>query len=200
LILSQLSHAGPTEVRSMSPAEARARVERSTTYREIVAAREAGRDITADPKLMEKVTKMVDLSLTGVVTLSATEKSGMMKLININAIDVLTEVARLSSISKDAASNAKTKARAAKSLKLIGKAAHTVNSLARNSADAQKQIQGVKSIIEISEKISALDYGTSSTEFISKYEKALNEGKSIEEAVRVASNGKFTERELRECE
>lgn len=200
LVLTQMAHSAPGEARRMTTAEARSRVERSATYRDIVTAREAGRDITADPRLMERVTRMVDLSLTNVVTLSAAEKTGMIKLINISARDVLTEVSRLSSIAKDPTSSAKEKAMAAKSLKLMVKASHTVNSLARNSADAQRQIQGVAKIIEISNKISALDFGTSSTQFIQKYERALTEGKTVEEAVRIASNGKFTERELRECE
>ena len=89
---------------------------------------------------------------------------------------------------------------AKKSLELIAKASHTVESLVLNSAQAEQQKIAVAKIIEISSKISSLDFGQSSKSFIEKYEKALTEGKSVEEAVRIASNGKFTEKELRECE
>lgn len=188
------------EVRRMSTAEAQARVERSATYQEIVRAREAGKDITADARLMDRVNKMLELSLKDLVSLSSAENAVLIKLININAKDILTEVARLSSVAKDPTSTAMEKDMAKKSLELIAKASHTVESLVLNSAQAEQQKAAVAKIIEISSKISSLDFGQASKSFVEKYEKALTEGKSVEEAVRIASNGKFTEKELRECE
>ncbi len=198
LTLTQFTYAA--EVRRMSTAEAQARVERSATYQEIVRAREAGKDITTDARLMDRINKMLELSLKDLVTLSSAENSVIIKLININAKDILSEVARLSSVAKDSASTAQEKEMAKKSLELIAKASHTVDSLVLNSEQAQKQKEAVTQIIEISNKISALDFGQSSKTFVEKYEKALTEGKSVEEAVRIASNGKFTEKELRDCE
>ncbi len=198
LTLAQLSYAG--EVRRMSTAEASARVEKSATYKDIVKAREDGRDITSDAKLMERISKMLDLSLRDLVSLSSTESNNLLRLINVNAKDVLTEVARLSSIAKDSTTSAQEKEMAKKSLELIAKSAHTVESLAINSEQAKKQQEAVTRIIELSSKISALDFGQASKSFVEKYEKSLIEGKSIEESVRIASNGKFTEKELRDCE
>lgn len=198
ITLSQFAYAA--EVRRMTTAQAQARVERSATFQKIVEAREAGKDITTDARLMERINKMLDLSLKDLVSLSAAENSSLVKLINVNAKDLLTEVARLSSIAKDSTSTAQEKGMAKKSLELIAKAAHTVESLAINSEQAQKQKEAVAKIIEISSKISSLDFGQSSKTFVEKYERALIEGKSVEEAVRIASNGKFTEKELRECE
>ncbi len=200
LVFTQLSHAQVREVTRMTTEQARARVERSTTFQDIVKAREAGKDITADAKLMERINKMLDLSLRDLVSFTASENNNLIKLMNVNAKDVLTEVARLSSIAKDSASTAQEKAMAKKSLELVSKAAHDVESLAVNSAQAQKQKEKVAKIIEISGKISSLDFGQSSKTFVEKYEKALTEGKSVDEAVKIASNGKFTEKELRECE
>lgn len=200
LVLTQLSHAAPGEVRRLSSTEARTRVEQSATYRDIVRARDAGRDITTEARIMEKVNRMLDTSLQGVVSLSAGEKSNMAKLININARDVLTEVARLSSVARASNTTPKEKQMAAKAIKLIAKSAHTVSSLVRNSTEAQAQQRVVTGIIEISEKISNMDFGDASSQFIQRYERALTEGKSITDAVRTASNGKFTERELRDCQ
>ena len=197
IILTQFAYTA--EVRRMSTAEAQARVERSATYQEIVKAREAGKDITADARLMDRVNKMLELSLKDLVTLSSAENSVLVKLININAKDILTEVARLSSVAKDSTSTAMEKDMAKKSLELIAKASHTVESLVLNSAQGEQQKTAVAKIIEISSKISSLDFGQASKSFVEKYEKALTEGKSVEEAVRIASNGKFTEKELREC-
>lgn len=200
ITLTQFAYTAPAEVRRMSTGEAQARVERSATYQEIVRAREAGKDITTDARLMDRVNKMLELSLKDLVTLSSAENAVLIKLININAKDILTEVARLSSIAKDSTSTAVEKDMAKKSLELIAKASHTVESLVLNSAQAEQQKIAVAKIIEISSKISSLDFGQASKSFIEKYEKALTEGKSVEEAVRIASNGKFTEKELRECE
>lgn len=202
LVLSHIAFAATPgrEVTRMTTEQARARVERSTTFQDIVKAREAGKDITQDAKLMERVNKMLELSLKDLVTLDATQNNGLLKLMNVNAKDILTEVARLSSIAKDANSTAQEKDMAKKSIELISKAAHDVQSLAVNSAEAQKQQEKVAKIIEISGKISSLDFGQSSKTFVEKYEKALTEGKSVEDAIKIASNGKFTEKELRECE
>lgn len=188
------------EVRRMSTAEAQARVERSATYQEIVKARAAGKEVTSDARLMERINKMLDLSLRDLVSFSTAENMNLIKLININAKDVLTEVARLSSVAKDSTSTAQEKDMAKKSLELIAKAAHTVDSLVVNSSQAQKQKESVAKIIEISDKISGLDFGQASKTFVEKYEKALTEGRSVEESIRIASNGKFTEKELRECQ
>lgn len=198
LVVSQMAFTA--EVRRMSEAEARSRVESSKTYRDIEAAREAGRDITKDPVLMERISKVVDLSLKDVVSLSATESNSLIKLLAINARDVMTEIARLSSIAKDSSSSAQERDMAKKSLELIAKAGNTVESLVVNEAQAQKQREKIASIIQISGKISALDFGQSSKTFVEKYERALTEGKSVEDAIKIASNGKFTEKELRECE
>ena len=203
LILAQTSFGAPGRAKpvvKMSTLEAGARVERSYTYKEIVKAREAGKDITADAKLMEKVNKMLDVSLKDLVSFTAAENTTLIRLMNVNAKDVLTEVARLSSIAKDSASTTTEKDMAKKSLELIVKAANNVESLIVNSAEAQKQKDAVASIIEISGKIASLNFGETSKVFIEKYEKALSEGKSPEDAIREASNNKFGAKELRECE
>ncbi len=200
MLITLTQFAYTAEVRRMSTPEAQARVERSATYQEIVRAREAGKDITTDARLMDRVNKMLELSLKDLVTLSSAENSVLLKLININAKDILTEVARLSSIAKDTTSTAMEKNMAKKSIELIAKASHTVESLVLNSAQGEQQKAAVAKIIEISSKISSLDFGQASKSFVKEYEKALTEGKSVEEAVRIASNGKFTEKELRECQ
>lgn len=198
ILLAQTTFAA--EARRMTTGEAAARVDRSYTYKEIVKARDSGKDITTDAKLMEKINKMLDLSLKDLVSFSAVENTSLIRLMNVNAKDVLTEVARLSSIAKDSTSSTQEKEMAKKSLELIVKASHNVDSLVVNSEQAQKQKEAVSKIIEISGKISSLNFGTASKTFVEKYEKALIEGKSVDEAIRIASNNKFGEKELRECE
>ncbi len=198
LLMAQSSYAAVAG--RMSKGQAGARVERSHIYKEIVAARDAGKDITRDAKLMEKVTKMLDLSLKDLVIFSTSENVSLIKLINISAKDVLTEVARLSSIAKDTNATAQEKDMAKKSLELLVKASHTVDSLVVNSEQAQTQKETVTKIIEISDKISSLDFGVASKTFVEKYEKALTEGKTVADAIRIAANNKFSEKDLRDCQ
>lgn len=188
-----------SQVRRITPAEARTRVERSTTYQEIMAVRNSGREITRDARLMEKVNRMIELNMRDVLPLSADGRGKLVKLINVSPTDVLTQVLHLTSVVKDASTPAATRESARKALDLMIKSAHTVNSLAVNSAQARAQELLVTKIIELSNKISNLSFGTASRDFVSKYERALIEGKTVDEAIRIASNGKFTERDLREC-
>jgi len=197
LILTQTTLG--VEARRMTTAEAAARVDRSYTYKEIVKARESGNELTSDARLMEKINKMLDLSLKDLVNFSIIEKTGLIRLINANAKDALTEVARLSSIARDSTSSVQEKERAKKSLELLVMASHTVDSLVVNSEQAQLQKEAVTKIIEISEKISSLNFGPASKAFVEQYEKALAGGKSIEQAILEASNNRFNEKELREC-
>lgn len=211
LIMSQLSFAAATS--RMNVSQARARVEASKTYTDIVKAREKGMDLTdttnrQSAELAEKVMRVVKDNLKGIVEVKETDAASILKLLNINAKEVLTEVARLSSIARDANVTEKEKKMAEKSLELIVLASHTINSMVMTSGrdaeqvrtDAQKQSEAVAKMVEISRKISELDFGQASKTFVEKYEKALMEGKSVDEAIRLASNGKFTEKELRECE
>lgn len=211
LVIGQLSLAAPTS--KMSVAQARTRVEASKTYKDIVEAREKGMDLTdttnsKNAELAEKVIRVVKDNLKGLVEVRETDAASILKLMNINAKEILTEVARLSSIARDKNATEKEKGMAEKSLELIVLASHTVNSMVRSTGrsaeqmklEAQKQAEAVEKMVEISRKISELDFGQSSNLFVEKYQNALMEGKSIEEAIRIASNGKFTEKELRECE
>ena len=203
LLISQLAFSatpGQPTVRRLTPAQAREAVQNSSTYKMIEQMRREGKDIMTDPVMRERVNKVLDVNLRNVVTLNAANKGNLVKLLSISTLDVMSEVARLSSIAKDPTSTALQKQMAAKSLELMAKAGHTVNALVRNSAEAQRQQAAVKEIIEVSNKISGLDFGAASKSFVEKYEKALTEGKTVEEAVRIASNGKFTKKELRECE
>jgi|GEM_PF-4740116 len=198
LILAQTALGGTTG--RMTAIEAAARIDRSATYKEIAKARESGKDITSDAKLMEKINKMLDLSLKDLVAFSASENISLIRLMNVSAKEVLTEVARLSSIAKDSTATVQEKEMAKKSLELIVKASHNVESLVINSEQAQKQKEAVTQIIAISEKISSLNFGQASKTFVERYEKALINGLSIDAAIREASHNKFGEKELRECE
>ena len=211
LVAGQLAIAAPTSRLNVN--QARTRVEASKTYKDIVEARSKGMDLTdtsnaKNAELAEKVMRVVKDNLRGIVEVKETDAASILKLLNINPKEILTEVARLSSIARDTSVSAKDKKMAEKSLELIVLASHTVNSMILSSgrnaeqmrADAQKQSDAITKVVEISRKISELDFGTSSEAFIKKYETALMEGKSVEEAIRLASNGKFTEKELRECE
>lgn len=203
LVVSQISFAGPARegvVRRMTIEQARERVQANPIMREVERLRAEGKDIMSDPVLREKMGRAITLTSKSVVNLSGAQHNSLMKLVNINAVEVMSELTRLSSVAKDTTSTAKQKAAAIKSIELMTLAANSVSTVAVNSAQARTQQANVTKIVEISRKISSLDFGTASATFIAKYETALREGKSVDQAIRIASNNKFGIRELRECE
>lgn len=189
----------PRLARPLSAAQARARVEQHNTVREIIREREAGRDITLDPTLMERVNRMVDGTLEGAVSLAATDRTGLNRLIGINAVEVLSEVTRLSSVAKAESSTAAQRRQAVLALNLIAKAARGVSVDVSGAAARQAQRTEVALIVGVAVKISTLNLGAASQRFIERFEAELSRGKNINEAVEQASNGRFTAREIREC-
>ena len=126
------------------------------------AAKKAGKDIMRDPRMMDRIGKMMELTLKDVITLSGTQSNSLMKLIAINPRDIIAEGARLASIAKDPSSSAHEKATARKAISLIIKAAGTVDVIAVNAAAEARQQAKIAKIIEVSEKIASLEFGQSS--------------------------------------
>ena len=188
---------GEAPVRRMNAAESRARVESSRTLEDILKMQ---RDPNRQAELLSKIDAVVKLNLKNVVSLDGVHQTALVKMVNIAPLEVLAEVARLASVAKDPTVSAKEKQMAISSLELMADAASNVSGITHNSAEAQAQKAKVIEIIEVSNKISALDFGNSSKQFVEKYQRALREGKSVKDAVKEASNGKFTEAELRDCE
>lgn len=189
----------PRLARPLSAAQARTRVEQHATVREVIRERDAGRDITADPALMARVNRMVDDTLEGAVSLGATDRAGINRLIGINPVEVLSEVTRLASVAKAESSTAAQRRQAVLALNLIGKATRGVSVIATNAAERQAQRTEVALIVGVAVKISTLNLGEASQRFVERFEQELSRGKTIEEAVSLASNGRFTAREIREC-
>lgn len=189
----------PRLARPLSAARARAIVEQHATVREVIRERDAGRDITADPALMARVNRMVDDTLEGAVSLGATDRVGVNRLIGINPVEVLSEVTRLASVAKAESSTAAQRRQAVLALNLIGKATRGVSIIATNATERQAQRTEVALIVGVAVKVSTLNLGEASQRFIERFEQELSRGKTIEEAVSLASNGRFTAREIREC-
>ncbi len=193
LVVSQISFAAPARevVRRMTIEQARERV-----TRDIERLRAQGKDVMNDTALRGRV---ITSTSRRVVTLAGDQHTNLSKLASISTVEVLSELTRLSSIASDPSSTAKQKAMAAKSLQLMALAGTGVSTLISSSPTAAQRTSVAK-IIEVSRKISSLDFGTASDAFVAKYERALREGKTVDQAVRIASNNKFGVRELRECE
>lgn len=204
LVVSQVTLAGPVGreavVRRMTIEQARERVQTNPMIREIERLRSQGKDMMSDPVLRERMARAVRSSTGTIRTLSGADHNNIMKLINIHPVEVMAEVMRLSSVKMDSTSTAKQKAMAVKSLELMALAGNGVSTVALTSTQLRTQQTNVAKIVEVSRKIASLDFGTASDAFVAKYERALLEGKSVDVAVREASNRKFGVRELRECE
>ena len=102
LVLSQIALAGPTaregEVRRLTVEQARSRVQASDLMREIERAKAEGKDIMSDATLRPKVERAITIVSKKIDNISGEQKNSLLKLINVNAIEVMTEMTRLSSI------------------------------------------------------------------------------------------------------
>jgi len=189
--------AAPEAVRRLTEGQARDRVEKSRTYEDILRMQN-------DPKmrdqLMAKIEAVVKLNLKDVVALDSVAQNSIINMVNVNPLAALTEVARLSSIVKDPTVSAREKQMAQMSLRLMASGSKSISGLPRSKAEANAQKAEVAKVIELSNKVADLSASPTAKKFVESYERALREGKNAEEAVRVASNGKFTEKDLRECE
>jgi len=189
--------AAPEPVRRLTEAQARERVEKSRTYEDLLR-------LQSDPKLrnelMAKIVEIVNKNLQGVIMIDSVARNNLVNMVNVNSLAALTEVARLSSIVKDSTASDRDKQMAQTALRLMASGSKSISGVTRSKAEANAQRNEVVRVIELSNKIAALSMSPSAKKFVDSYQRALREGKNAEEAVRVASNGKFTEKELRECE
>lgn len=201
VLVSQMALAqkAAKEIRRMTEAQAKTAVENSSTYKYIMDAKSKGKDITSDAIMRDRVSKAVEVVLKDVVVLETGASLKLVKMMDVSPKEVLSEITRLNSIIRDTTTSAADKATAKKTLRLIAKASGTVDPLAKNSSEARAEQAKVESIIKVSDKIAKLNLGEKSESFIKKYEKALAEGKSVEDAIKAAFSGKHTLKELLDC-
>lgn len=200
LSLTTLSYAQVKEVKRMTHVEAKERIQKSEVFKKVSELKTQGKDLLKDEATKKYVTDVVRKSLGTEIKFEGSQMNNMLKMIEVSPLEVLSELARQTSIVKATASTPAEKAQATKALNLIAKSSHTVESLVKNEVEAKKQEAKVKQIIELSDKVAGLKFGEKSAEFVKKYEKALMEGKSLEEAVKIASEGKFKLEDLVKCE
>lgn len=191
---------GVREVKRLTSEQAREKVKNAVDY--VEKLRSQGKSILTSPEVRKIVVKSIEATVKDVTTLSSQQTEGLLKLVDVNAAKVLPEIARLASISKAGNSSAVEKSQAKKSIELISLSSHLVETMHKSEADKQKHQAKAAEILEVSDKVASIASGelaSKSADFVKKYEKALKEGKSLEEAVREASGKKFTLEELLNC-
>lgn len=188
------------EVVRLSEAQARDKVKNAVDYVEKLKA--DGKSILETPVARKMVVAAIENTAGKVTTLSAEQSKGLLKMVDVNAAKVLPEIARLASITEAKGSSALEKSQAKKSIELISLSSHLVDSTFKSEAHKKQQQAKVVEIVELSDKVSSIASGelaAKSADFVKKYEKALREGKSLEDAVNEASGKKFTLTELLNC-
>lgn len=188
----------PKEIKRLSVAEARENIEKSSLLKKIEEIRKANKNFSSDPTFHAQMTRWVEINLKTKTELSKANSKHIVELIEASPLEVLTEVTRLVSIVKDKNSTPGDIAVAQRNLDLVAKSTNAFSEKSDTMSKAEKKTQ-VESILKISEKLSSLDLGKAAKDFIVKYEAELAKGKSIAEAIKEASGGKFTEKDLRDC-
>lgn len=188
------------EVKRLTVEQSREKVKNSVEY--IEKLRSEGKSILTTPEVRKIVVKAIESTVSNVTTLDPVQMNGLLKLVDVNAAKVLPEIARLSSISLDKSSSAVEKSQAKKSIELISRSSHLVESLHKTKAEEQLARSKTEQILEVSDKVASIASGelaSKSADFVAKYEKALKEGKTLKQAVEEASGKKFTLEELLNC-
>ncbi len=196
LVMSQMAFAA-TEVKRLSQEQAQARIEGSQIYKSMEKKIKEGKSLTEDAVLAGRIGQMLDLTLKDVVTV---DNAKIMNLLNADAKATMTELARLASIAKDKNSNEKEIALAKKSIELLVLAGNNINTTAKNEKEAIEQKQHLALAIEMSGKVVNFSYNPAAVEFQKAFESALEQGKSVKDAIKIAGKGKITEEELRKCD
>ncbi|MBC7754809.1 MAG: hypothetical protein H7Z71_11265 [Moraxellaceae bacterium] len=188
------------EVKRLTTEQAREKTKNSVDY--VEKLRREGKSLLTDPSARKAVITAIESTIKDVAVLSSEQVNGLIKLIEVNPSKILPEIARLASISKASSSSAVEKSQAKKSIELISLSSHTVKSLFKNAAEQNAAEAKAVQIVELSDKVAGIASGelaAKSADFVQKYEKALKEGKSLEDAVREASGGKFNLEEVLNC-
>lgn len=198
LVVSSQVFAAPARetVKRLSQAEAIKAAKETPGFDEIMAMKDqpAKRN-----EVIKKIDSILKLKLENVVTLDITLQSNLSKIVKISPLEVLAEIIRQTSIISDQASTPREKEMAKLTIELIAKSSQLVSGVLAPGETAPTPAK-VKEIMDLSNKIAAMEFGTTSKKFVEAYEKALRNGATTEQAVRIASKNKFTEKELRECQ
>lgn len=202
LVATQVFALPGEPVRRLSTAEAVKKAKETPGFDEVMALRNDPKlktDVLKRNQLLSKVSTILRLKLENVITLEVPVQANLARLTNISPLEVLSEIIRQTSIIGDSNSTAREKEIARLTVELMAKSSNEVSGVIE-PGQAAPTPEKVKAIMEISNKIAAMQFGTTSAKFVEAYKAALREGKTTEQAVRIASKNKFSEKELRECQ
>ena len=158
------------------------------------------KNMEASPEVLRAATLSLEVMIKGVPEMNNfNTKAAMIRIINLAPKEAMAEIAYWATLAKEPTATKAQRERAILSLKLIEAVSLNLSALAlpKNLA-AEKQ--KAADVIEITDKVSSLDYGQASKDFVTKFEASLREGKSVEDAVKIASSNKFDLDALRKCE
>lgn len=204
LVLSQLTYAAGRVVERITIETARTQQKpfADALKVELEAMKASGKTLENSPTLYKKVTDAIKnrAKRNGVVMITGEQINKIALMIELNPLETIAELTRLSNLANAPSSTPAQKASAKSSLEILSEGSKSLSTVTRTSTQAQAQQANLVKLLEVSRKVSELPAGEATNAFIAKLKTALREGKSIEQAVRVASNNKFGYKELKDCE
>lgn len=183
LVLSQNLMAQVKEVKSMSRFEAKQKIESNETYKKISEKVSKGQKLDANEiRFLEKAVSMYTTN-TGVSV------SSLYKLVAMKP-ELLADVVKLSSIIQAKTSKSEDVTKAKTDLQILEKGSLAIDA---NSATAKDDIDTLSKVSELP------DYNTEAKNFRTNLVQELSSGKSLDEAIKAASNGKISREKLKDC-
>lgn len=179
-----LAQRAAVEVRALSRHEARQKIENNESYKKITEKAKTGQKLEAnETRFLQKAVSMYTKD-AGVTTTT------IHQLVTLKP-ELLADVIKLSSVVADKNSKSDAVVKAKSDLEVLEIGARQVDV---NSPKAKEDAETISKLAELP------DYNKEAKDFRTNLIKELESGKSLDEAITVASKGKITKEKLTACE
>lgn len=200
LVAAQVGHAQVREIKKISREQAREQVRKLDVIDKMEKLRSEHKNLESSPELKKVIETSVSTKLKEFVNVDATQTAAFLKLLNANPTEVMAQFVELRYKMKASDSTPAEKVIAKKTIEIMLKSSGEVKSLVKDAAGVEAQKQNAKNVMEVAEKAAAQD--AKNPGFNKALEKALEEGKSLEVAVKEAFKAigkEHTLKDLLEC-
>lgn len=185
--------------------QAVAAVEKTRIFKKLEEMRMGKKNATMDAKTMDLLHGALKLNLNFMNTLDAAKMNQLTTLVNASPLEVLSTIAIVASIAKDANSPQASKDQAVQIIDAMVLASDKYVKIVEKQETAEKteravqeQVENAKTVAKVFEKVATLNFPEANT-FLAALKVQIPLHADFDAAVRAASNGKFGLKELLEC-
>lgn len=195
----------PAPVMRLTHEKAVEAVGKSRIFKKLEEMKAGKKTTTMDAKTMGLLHGALRLNLNFMNTLDTAKLNQLTALVNASPLEVLSTVAMVASIAKDANSTQANKDQAVQIIDAMALASDKYVKIVEKQETAEKtekavqdQVENAKTVAKVFEKVATLNFIEANT-FIAALKIQIPLHADFDAAVRAASNGKFGLKELLDC-